>query len=97
MIAYLNFAKGYYVKNGRTTKEYSCLKEAFAFVRPLYGGHLADEFGPLALKTVRQKMIDADHARGTINKAIARIVRMFRWAVAEQLIQPATSLCRAYY
>ena len=55
MIAYLRFAKGYYVKNGRTTKEYSCLREAFAFVRPLYGGHLANEFGPLALKTVCQK------------------------------------------
>ena len=49
------------------------------------------EFGPKLLKSVRQRMIDAGLCRKTINTSIGRIRRMFRWAVAEELV-PANVL-----
>jgi integrase len=52
----------------------------------LYGSLAAEDFGPLKLKAVRQKMIDADLSRGVINQRISRIVRMFKWAVEEEIV-----------
>ena len=39
-----------------------------------------------ALKAVRQAMIDADLCRNEINKRIGKVVRMFKWGVAEEII-----------
>jgi len=40
----------------------------------------------MALKAVRQHMIQQDLSRGVINRHIGRIKRVFKWAVAEELI-----------
>jgi integrase len=90
-LAYLTFAKSYYVKNGRPTGEIHNLKDA---VRPLvltHGAVSVNEFGPLGLKAVRQSMIDAGLSRGVINSRINRIRRVFKWGVENQLV-PATVL-----
>ena len=58
--AYRKFAERYYRKNGEVTREFGCIKEALKIVRELYGRTSADEFGPLALKAVRQRMLDND-------------------------------------
>src|SRR5947209_6358100 len=49
----------YYVKDGRPTSERDNIRQALRFLRRLYGSTLASEFGPLALKAVRQTMIEA--------------------------------------
>lgn len=84
--AYLKFARGYYRKAGKVTREYNLIVECCRFIKPLYGRKPAAEFGPLALKAVRQKMIEAGHSRCYINKNIERIRRLFRWAAGEELI-----------
>jgi hypothetical protein len=38
--------------------EYGCILESLKVVRELYGRNIANEFGPLALKAVRQRMVD---------------------------------------
>jgi integrase len=58
LAAYWDFVKGYYVKEGEPTSEQDTTRQALRFVKQLYGHTLATEFGPLALKTVRQAMID---------------------------------------
>jgi integrase len=58
-------------------------------LRQLYGRTPAREFTPLKLKAVRQAMIDAGLARGVINQRIGRIIHVFKWAVAHELIPPA--------
>jgi integrase len=56
-------------------------------LRELYGRTPAADFGPLALKAVRQHMIDIQKlCRNEINKRLGRIKRVFKWAVAEELI-----------
>jgi integrase len=85
--AYRKFAEQYYRKNGEVTREYGCIKEALKIVRELYGRRLADDFGPLALKAVRQRMVDNCWSRGYINKSIGRIRRCFKWAVENELVR----------
>jgi len=86
MVAYIAHAKRYYRKGGKPTRECGHAIEICRAIRPLYGKSLAAEFGPLALKTVRQTLVDAGIARKHVNKQTDRIKRMFRWAAAEELI-----------
>ncbi len=86
--AYRKFAENYYRKGGRVTSEYGAIKDALKLVRELYGRTTANEFGPLALKAVRQRMIDKGWSRSTINKSIGRVRRCFKWAVENELVRP---------
>jgi integrase len=86
--SYRKFAEDYYRKGGRVTSEYSGIKEALKIVRELYGRTTANEFGPLALKAVRQRMIDNGWSRGYVNSSIGRIRRCFKWAVENELVRP---------
>lgn len=83
---YLKFAKTYYVKGGKPTQELDGMKDAIRQVRKRYSRSPVLDFGPLALKAVRQQMIDAGWSRNTVNQAVGRIKRMFRWAASEQII-----------
>ena len=90
--AFRKYADAYYVKDGKRTREAETITEIMVrFVKPLYGRTLATDFGPLALKAVRQKMVEAGHSRGVINKNVDRIRRMFRWAAAEELVPVTVS------
>ncbi len=91
ILAYLKFAVNYYSKLGQPTQEYVDMKYALRPLRALYGKTLVRDFGPLALKAVRQYMIDhEDLSRGVINNRINRIRRVFKWAVSEQLAPSGT-------
>ena len=86
MVAFLEFAISYYRKHGEETKEVTSIKEALRPLRRLYSATLAAGFGPRMLKTVREQMIESGLSRTTINNRIARVKRMFKWAVAEELV-----------
>ena len=85
----------HYRKDGRLTSEYHCVKSAVRPLIKLYGNTRARDFGPRALKTVRQAMVDAGHIRGSVNSMINRIRRMFRWGVENEHIPVAVyqALC----
>jgi integrase len=154
ILAYWRHCEGYYVKNGTPTTQLDRIRHALRPVRELYGFTAARDFGPKALKAVRQHMLTlpcghckgtgtlkkvpceqcqghgtikenpCEHckrtgnqlarrpknrrsgnlgeicgrcdgagqrgwARGLINAAIGCIKRMFKWAVAEELIPPS--------
>jgi integrase len=86
---YWEFAKGYYVKEGRPTGSLAVIRVALRHLRLGYGHTLAKDFGPLALEAVQLKLITAGLSRNTINEQVACIRRAFRWAVAKQLLPPA--------
>lgn len=90
ILAYMKFAEQYYSKDGKPTQEYTDMKYALRPLRKLYGTNLVRDFGPLALKAVRQHMIDSELlCRGVINSRVNRIRRVFKWAVSEQLAPPS--------
>jgi hypothetical protein len=55
----------------------------------LYGMLPAKDFGPLALKAVRVKMVESGWCRSTINAGMSRIRRIFKHAIANELIDSA--------
>ena len=55
----------------------------------LYGRTKAAEFGPRALKAVRQDMVELGWTRKYLNRHVDRIKRTFKWAVAEELVPPS--------
>ena len=85
-LSYWKFAKGYYRRDGRDTRVTPGIKCAIKYLKTHYGRTLAAEFGPLALKAVRQRMIEDGLSRRYINDHVDRIRRMFKWAVGEQLL-----------
>jgi integrase len=90
LLSYLKFAQPYY--RGSESSESTEYDKIVMSVRPLktlYGATPAAEFGPVALKSVRQKMIQEDLARTTINGRISCIKRCFRWAASEEMIPPS--------
>jgi integrase len=90
ILRFWDFAKGYYVRDGEPTKELAGMKEALRPLRQLFGTTPASDFGPKSLGTVRQHMITVQMlARTEINKRIGRIKRIFKWAVAEELVAPS--------
>jgi len=88
ILAYLEFAKGYYVKGGKPTGEVHNIKDAVRFVSKLFGGDLVAEFGPANLKAVRAAMVKADLCRHVINARVNRIRRMFKWGVENESVPP---------
>jgi integrase len=84
--AYMRFARTYYVKDGKPTNEVKTVSRALLVVKELYGRESAVKFGPLALKTVREAMIEKDWCRKQINKQIDRVKRVFKWAVSEEML-----------
>jgi integrase len=65
------------------------LKDALRVVKESYGHTPAEDFGPLALKACRQRMISLGWSRTYTNAQVNRIRRAFRWAAEEELL-PAT-------
>ncbi|MBA4190586.1 MAG: hypothetical protein C0467_21575 [Planctomycetaceae bacterium] len=78
--------KHYRDPEGNPTNELPQFSQTFSLVKRLYGHTLAKEFGPLALKSLRQEMIGAGWSRKLINQRIGRVKRVFKWAVSEQLV-----------
>ena len=64
--------------------------DACRILRAHHDQTLVDKFGPIALEDVRDRMIDAVWKRSTINKQIARLVRMFKWDVSKEIVDPST-------
>ena len=88
--AYWVFAVAYYVKGGKPTSTIEGIRRSLRDLRRLYGITQANEFGPVALKAVRQTMLQSGRLnRTTINKRVDNIRRVFKWAVAEQIVAPA--------
>jgi integrase len=86
IIRYLEFVRSYYRKGGVETAEVANIRLS---VRPLharFGALRVVEFGPRALKVVRQDLIASGVSRLEINRRVSRIRRMFRWATSEELI-----------
>ena len=85
-LLFQDWASQHYLKNGEPTSEAYNIRLAMRYVVAKAGTMRAQEFGPKTLKVVRQAMIDAGCVRTSINRMVARIRRMFKWSVAEELI-----------
>jgi integrase len=88
-LLFAKHAEEHYQKQGRPTSELSCIKTALRYVIRFYGTSRVRDFGPRALKAVREAMIADGHCRRSINKHVGRIRRMFRWGVENEYVPSA--------
>lgn len=85
--SYADHATSYYCgPDGNPTSEVEDLALSLRQLKKLYGRKAVTSFGPVALKAVRQNMIENGLARKLINQRINRIKRMFKWAAGAELI-----------
>jgi integrase len=88
-VRYQAHAEKYYVQGGVRTGEHTTIKSALTPLVARYAELPVTEFGPKALKTVREDMIKRNWSRRYCNKATSIIKRCFAWAVEEELIPAA--------
>src|SRR5262245_48095778 len=87
LLAFLPHAERHYRHpDGTLTSEIPSLRAAIRATRQLYGHTPVTEFGPLALKAIRKRMIDSGLSRPVVNSRVGRIRLMFRWGVSEELV-----------
>ena len=80
--SYWVHCRGYY----RNESELGKIRLAIGTIRRLYGHLPAQDFGPLALKSVRQTLVDTGIGRGYVNDQVGRAKRMFRWGVENEFV-----------
>ena len=84
---YLEHAEVYYRRaDGQPTGTVEAIGYAVRPLLGLFASTLARDFSVQALKLVRDRMIQDDLARNTINNRISRIVQLFRWGAEEALV-----------
>ena len=89
MLRFLRCADTHYRRaDGTPTGEVVQYRQTFQVLKGLFGRTPAGEFGPKALKAVRQRMIARGWTRKLINQRGGRIRRAFKWAASEELIPP---------
>jgi integrase len=88
LVAYLEFAAGYYVKNGRPTGELANMKDAIKPLQARYETLPVAQFGPTGLRAVRERMIENNLSRKVVNARINRVRRIFKWGVEHELVAP---------
>ena len=85
-ILFMQYAESYYRKNGKPTDTVFRCQISVSPVVQYYGTQPVSVFGPLALKYVREKMIESGLARETINTRINVIRQMFAWGVENEYV-----------
>jgi integrase len=90
LVAFGKHARDHYRRaDGSQTTEVRSYKEALAPVFDLYGDVPASEFGPKALKAVRQQFIDLGWCRSHVNRQVGRVRRVWKWGASEELVPVA--------
>jgi integrase len=84
--AYLPYAEGYYVKDGKPTTQVTIIKAAFRILLALYESLPASEFGPKKLAIVRDAMIAKKWCRTTVIKHLSAIKAAFQWGTEQELV-----------
>lgn len=90
LAAYWQHARQKYGHRRSARTRLSLIKRGTRHLRKLYGDTDAAAFGPLGLRAIRAKYVEADHSRAYVNELTAVIVRLFKWAASVELVPPAT-------
>ena len=90
IVAYLEHTEVYYrTPDGQPGREHGLICEVSRIVRREAGNDCAENFGPLRLIAIREKMVASGWTRKYINKQVDRVRRMFRWAASREMISPS--------
>jgi integrase len=87
MLGFLRHADAHYRRaDGTLTGEVEQYRQTFVVLKGMFGRLPAAEFGPLALKALRQRMIEIGWTRKLVNQRVGRVRRMIKWAASEEIV-----------
>lgn len=90
LLAYLDHAEQHdRTPNGKPTSEIYEVRVVIRALRELYADTPVGAFGPLCVKAARQRWVNDGRSRTECNRRVAITKRIFKWAVAEELVPPA--------
>jgi len=82
-----DYCPRYKTSSGEPSAEIRCFQGVIRILRGLYGNTVADNFGPLALRSVRDVMIEKGWSRKFVNKQVIRLRLIFRVGVSWELVR----------
>lgn len=77
-VHFLEWAEGYYVKNGKLTTTFGHCKNALSLLTKHYGNESVDDFRPLSLVFLQEKWITQGLARQTVNRYVGIVKQAFK-------------------
>ena len=86
--AYLEYAEGYYRKNGKPTRSLDNVKLGLRLLKDLYGSEPVATFSPLNLLAIQNTLVNKGAGRKHVNEQTGIIKRVFRWGVSRELVPP---------
>jgi integrase len=87
LVAFWDHAQEWYRRpDGTPTTEVRNFRPIIRLLRDTYGEKPVTEFGAIALRAVRQHMIDSGWSRKNINRNVGRIRQIFNWGRGQQII-----------
>lgn len=89
-LRYWKHAETYYPNDheGKPASELADIKYAIREFRGFFGDRPAREFGPVALKALRERMVGKGWSRRYVNKQCGRVKRVVRFGVENELLPP---------
>lgn len=90
-VDYLEFALSYYIdrKTGQHTRSIDRVQTVVKILRETYGDTNAAQFGPLALQSIQQGLVEQGMSRRYVNHLTEVIKRVFKWGVSRERIPAA--------
>jgi integrase len=85
-LSYWTHCQTYYHHEDGSNGRLAVVRSAMQAVNACFANEKASNFGPLKLQTARQTLIDRNLSRTYINDLVAVIIAMFRWAVAQEMV-----------
>jgi integrase len=86
VVRYWKFADAHYQRDGEPTRECDKIREVLDALIRLYGSTRVSDFGPVAFKAIRAKMVDSGLCISTIKDRLGKIRRMIKWGVEHELV-----------
>ena len=80
-VHFLEWAEGYYVKNGKQTETFGHHQRAIAPLVRHYGHESVNNFTPLSLVFLQKQWIETGYARLTVNRYVCIIKQAFKFGV----------------
>ena len=88
VLEYLAHAEKYYLgADGKTNDTFYHCKRAVDPIAQYYGKNVVSDFGPLSLKFIVDKWVDAGIAHPTVNRWTTMIKQMFQWGVTYEYVK----------
>jgi integrase len=87
-VRFLEWAEGYYVKNGKPTETFGHVQRAIAPLVLYYGNESVNNFTPLSLVFLQDHWIEQGYARLTVNRYVCVIKQAFKHGVKFGWVEP---------